>query len=187
MFGNPLALSIRTERWRYSWQSGRPAFADAPTSDTGPIELFDVAETARRGSRRPQTGARHRQQPRRTSQRLSGSRNGCREPLRFPERQPVCRVARPHQERCPRPPSLGALRLWVRKARTVVWTQRPEGVSRAAHRLVSRRSSSSDRGRCGRRSCRAGNRRRSRWRVPPCRRSSFQAGTRALQAATSCW
>ena len=71
MFGNPLALSVRTERWRHSWQSGRAPFADALTSDTGAIELFDVAASARR-ERKTDALQRNPDIARQLEERLSG-------------------------------------------------------------------------------------------------------------------
>ena len=51
MFGAPLALSLRVDRWRYSWQSGRLPFAAQATEEAGDIELYDVFQAATRAKR----------------------------------------------------------------------------------------------------------------------------------------
>lgn len=43
MFGDPLALSIRTPKWRYSWQSGTPPFGSVANPRSVSIGLYEVA------------------------------------------------------------------------------------------------------------------------------------------------
>jgi hypothetical protein len=52
MLGNPLALSIRVDRWRYVWQSGRSPRTLAPGASEGPIELYDIFQARKTGYRR---------------------------------------------------------------------------------------------------------------------------------------
>ena len=49
MFGSPLALSLRTDRWRFSWQSGMTPFTWEAASQPGAIELYDVFQAKKRG------------------------------------------------------------------------------------------------------------------------------------------
>jgi hypothetical protein len=49
MFGNPLALSIRVDRWRLTWQSGRTPFARGVAGTESIIELVDVIDARKRG------------------------------------------------------------------------------------------------------------------------------------------
>jgi len=51
MFGVPLALSLRADRWRYSWQSGRRPFTAQAMEEPGDIELYDVFQAATRTKR----------------------------------------------------------------------------------------------------------------------------------------
>jgi arylsulfatase A-like enzyme len=51
LFGDPLALSIRIDRWRFSWQSGRAPFAANPTGQEYVIELYDVVQARKRGQK----------------------------------------------------------------------------------------------------------------------------------------
>ncbi len=49
MFGDPLALSIRTDLWRFSWQSGMSPFPLRSTGIEGSIALYDAAVCEKRG------------------------------------------------------------------------------------------------------------------------------------------
>jgi len=59
MYGSPLALSLRSDRWRYSWQSGWRPFAEAASEPAGDLELYDVALAEKQGYRRDAIRARH--------------------------------------------------------------------------------------------------------------------------------
>jgi hypothetical protein len=49
MYGTPLALSVRIDRWRLTWQSGVPAFT-SPTAGSGyVVELLDLGNSRKRG------------------------------------------------------------------------------------------------------------------------------------------
>lgn len=45
--GDPLALSLRTKHWRYTWQSGRDARTRQPNSEESPIEFISIADYER--------------------------------------------------------------------------------------------------------------------------------------------
>ncbi|HNR34135.1 MAG TPA: sulfatase-like hydrolase/transferase [Candidatus Hydrogenedentes bacterium] len=50
MSGSPLALSIRFDRWRLTWQSGRMAFGSGETTDSGAVlGLYDALQARRLG------------------------------------------------------------------------------------------------------------------------------------------
>jgi len=49
MFGNPLAMSIRVDRWRLTWQSGRTPFVRDAAGPESVIELIDVIDARKRG------------------------------------------------------------------------------------------------------------------------------------------
>ena len=51
LFGEPLTLSLRVDRWRFSWQSGRVPFTDQVTGEEGNMELYDVFQAEQRGKR----------------------------------------------------------------------------------------------------------------------------------------
>jgi len=59
MFGSPLALSLRSDQWRYSWQSGWRPFAEEPTDPAGDVELYDVKQAEKQGYKRDAMRARH--------------------------------------------------------------------------------------------------------------------------------
>ncbi|MFP4499503.1 MAG: sulfatase-like hydrolase/transferase [Candidatus Hydrogenedentota bacterium] len=42
MAGNPLQLSLRTLRWRYTWQSGIEPFTFTPVADPAPVALVNI-------------------------------------------------------------------------------------------------------------------------------------------------
>jgi len=49
IFGSPLALSIRANRWRLTWQSGRTPLAHGGAGPESVIELVDVLDARKRG------------------------------------------------------------------------------------------------------------------------------------------
>ncbi len=49
MFGSPLALSIRVDRWRFTWQSGRTPFAAAAAGNESVVELVDLVAAKKLG------------------------------------------------------------------------------------------------------------------------------------------
>lgn len=54
VYGSPLALSLRSDPWRFTWQSGQDPFTGAQLGDAGPVELFDVKQAAKRGAKQDQ-------------------------------------------------------------------------------------------------------------------------------------
>jgi len=51
MMGKPLVLSLRSDRWRFSWQSDQLPFAARSRSRGQPLELYDVAAAHKSGAR----------------------------------------------------------------------------------------------------------------------------------------
>ena len=51
LFGSPLVFSLRTDRWRFSWQSGLTPFTWETAAQAGPLELYDVFQAQKRGMR----------------------------------------------------------------------------------------------------------------------------------------
>lgn len=49
MYGSPLALSIRFDRWRLTWQSGRTAFGTGETGEGAVLGLYDALQARRLG------------------------------------------------------------------------------------------------------------------------------------------
>ncbi len=68
IMGNPLELSLRTQDWRYNWQSGRDAATLAPIGDATTVALYDISdyqETHQNKnftSREPEISKRYREQ-----------------------------------------------------------------------------------------------------------------------------
>lgn len=52
MFGSPLAVSLRTERWRVTWQTGLDPYTLKSVSNREALELYDVSQSAKLGARR---------------------------------------------------------------------------------------------------------------------------------------
>jgi arylsulfatase A-like enzyme len=50
MYGDPLALVIRSERWRLEWQSPYHSFGGAPSAEKGTPRLYDMRKVQRDGS-----------------------------------------------------------------------------------------------------------------------------------------
>lgn len=46
MFGDPVALSVRTGRWRFTWQSGRSPYSSIATEEEAVLDFLDIEQYA---------------------------------------------------------------------------------------------------------------------------------------------
>ncbi len=69
VWGDPLALSLRADKWRLTWQTDRPAFSSASGPVGGRMALYDV-EALRRGQAPSDLSSRFKTQAGRLRERL---------------------------------------------------------------------------------------------------------------------